>query len=213
MKWFRLYDELIDDSKVHDMTDSEFRVFIYLMCLANRQKVRGVIPLKPTQISRTLRLHTNRVKPAIETFQKMGIIAVENSNPQISFINWDKRQFISDDIYGRVKRYRNKKETLPDTDTDTDTDTEKEKSIKKKRFGAFKNVRLTSKEYEKLINRFGKHDAKQRIENLGEYIASKGKKYKSHYATILNWSRRDRKSAGLAKKQRERKAIMEFDHD
>ena len=29
------------------------------------------------------------------------------------------------------------------------------------------------------------------IEKLSSYIASKGKKYKSHYATILNWSRKD----------------------
>ena len=31
------------------------------------------------------------------------------------------------------------------------------------------------------------------IERLSEYLASKGKKYKSHYATILSWSRKDDK--------------------
>ena len=31
----------------------------------------------------------------------------------------------------------------------------------------------------------------QRIDSLDGYIASRGDKYKSHYATILNWERMD----------------------
>jgi len=119
----------MDDPKVHQMTDSELRVFLYLLCLANRQKVRGVIPLDISETAKICRLHVNRIKPAIETFQKLGIIEFKKNNSMIRFINWDKRQFKSDDCYRRVKRYRNKNETfhetLPDTDTDTDTDTEK----------------------------------------------------------------------------------------
>ena len=52
-------------------------------------------------------------------------------------------------------------------------------------------MKLTDEEYQKLQERFP--DYEQRIENLSEYIASKGKRYSSHYATILSWSRKDKK--------------------
>jgi len=64
----------------------------------------------------------------------------------------------------------------------------KEKYIKRK-YGSFENVELTDEEYQKLKDRFS--DYEEKIENLSSYIASKGDKYKSHYATILNWSRKD----------------------
>ena len=59
---------------------------------------------------------------------------------------------------------------------------------KKKSYGEFNNVLLTDEEYAKLE----KSNLLSYIETLSSYIASKGKKYKSHYATILSWSRRDK---------------------
>lgn len=60
--------------------------------------------------------------------------------------------------------------------------------------GEFENVRLTEEELEKLKEQFP-HDWQDRIERLSGYIASKGKRYKSHYATILSWARKDKKDA------------------
>ena len=59
----------------------------------------------------------------------------------------------------------------------------------KHKFGSRRNVLLTADEYTKLKARFA--DADEKIENLSLGIASKGYKYKDHYATILNWARRD----------------------
>ena len=61
------------------------------------------------------------------------------------------------------------------------------KNIKKKKYGEFNNVLLTDEEYAKLES----SNLLPYIKKLDSYIASKGKRYKSHYATILNWSRRD----------------------
>jgi hypothetical protein len=49
---------------------------------------------------------------------------------------------------------------------------------------------LTTDEYIKLCEKC--QDADSLITELDQYIESqgKGKKYKSHYATLLNWSRR-----------------------
>lgn len=60
----------------------------------------------------------------------------------------------------------------------------------KDKYGEFKNVLLTEEEYHKLeISNLLTY-----IEKLSSYIASTGKRYKSHYATILNWSRKDGKN-------------------
>jgi hypothetical protein len=64
------------------------------------------------------------------------------------------------------------------------------KAERKSKYGEFKNVLLTDDEHKKLTERFP-NDCKERIERLSLYIESQGKKYKSHYATILSWARRD----------------------
>ena len=56
-------------------------------------------------------------------------------------------------------------------------------------YGEF--VYLTSNEYLKLTAKFGEPDAKARIEKLNNYLGSTGKRYKSHYHTILNWASKD----------------------
>jgi uncharacterized protein YdaU (DUF1376 family) len=59
-------------------------------------------------------------------------------------------------------------------------------SIKKEKniYGQFQNVLLTDYEKQKVSD--------DEIERLSIGIASKGYKYKSHYATILSWRRKDR---------------------
>ena len=71
------------------------------------------------------------------------------------------------------------------------------KCPQKKRFFDF--VLLTEEEYRKLVDKFGLKDTMDRIENLNNYLGSKGKRYKSHYYTILVWDKKDNNSR---KKQR-----------
>ena len=60
---------------------------------------------------------------------------------------------------------------------------------RKHKYGEYKNVLLTDDELEKLKAEYA--DYLDRIERLSSYIASTGKTYKSHYATIRNWARAD----------------------
>lgn len=57
------------------------------------------------------------------------------------------------------------------------------------KYGEYKNVLLSDQELEKIKEEYP--DWETRIETLSGYIASTGKTYKSHYATIRNWARRD----------------------
>lgn len=79
-------------------------------------------------------------------------------------------------------------------------DIEKEiyKEKDKKSYGEFNNVLLTDEEYHKLEE----SNLLPYIEKLSSYIASKGKKYKSHYATILTWNRTDKKDTNGSKKEK-----------
>ena len=82
-----------------------------------------------------------------------------------------------------------------DSDNDNDKDSNKKEKDKKEKpirhkHGQYDNVLLTDEEYEKLKEEFPS-DYQDRIERLSEYIASSGKSYKSHLATIRSWSRKD----------------------
>lgn len=58
------------------------------------------------------------------------------------------------------------------------------------KYGEYQNVLLTDEEHDKLMSEFP-DDYNQRIERLSGYIASTGKSYKNHLATIRNWAKKD----------------------
>lgn len=76
----------------------------------------------------------------------------------------------------------------------------KEKEIRHK-YGEYSNVLLSDSDYEKLKSEFPS-DYTARIESLSSYIASTGKTYKNHLATIRNWARKD--ASGPNKPQKTR---------
>lgn len=75
-----------------------------------------------------------------------------------------------------------------------------EKKVKevKHTYGEYENVKFTDTELAKLKEEFP-NDWQNRIENLSGYIASTGKKYTNHLATIRNWARKEREKAEVAK--------------
>ncbi len=129
MKWLRLYTEILDDEKINSMSDSTYKIFTFLMLLCKKKESRGILEMSVDEISWRLRVPKLKLKKAINDLIKLEILS--DKEPYY-FINWQKRQFESDDINERVQRYRNKKcnvtsnvdETLhvtpPDTDTETD---------------------------------------------------------------------------------------------
>lgn len=80
------------------------------------------------------------------------------------------------------------KDNISDSDESAPAPAKKSKPVKHK-YGEYKNVLLTDDELEKLKAEYS--DYEERIERLSSYVASTGKPYKSHYATIRNWARKD----------------------
>lgn len=121
MKWLRLYTEVIDDLKLVDLSDKEFRHFIYLLCVAGENDKKGLIPFCVEKIAWRLRISKEGLEPTIEKLKGLGILS---SNGQgVQFVNWGDRQFTSDDNARYVRAHRERKkdkneslhETLPES--------------------------------------------------------------------------------------------------
>lgn len=84
-------------------------------------------------------------------------------------------------------------ESLPhniEIDNIDDTINKEKNSTTRHKYGEYKNVLLTDSDMEKLQAEFP-FDWKDRIERLSVYMASTGRTYKNHLATIRNWARRN----------------------
>lgn len=97
-------------------------------------------------------------------------------------------------------QYENSTSTVPELPKRNETETKRnETETKQKHMDA---VFLTSAEYEQLVQRFGKDGADERIKQLDNYMGSKGKKYLSHYKTILVWEDKEQKEIKNGKSKR-----------
>jgi len=154
IKWFRLYNEIIDDPKAAKMTPKEFRFFIYLLCLASECEENGVIPFSQKDISWRLRTPEKETNLYLNKLKELNIIT---ENPLISFINWDKRQYKSDSSKERVRRYREKECNVTVTPVVTPPEqsrTETEQKENKKRL-------FNEKEFEVFYLAYPNHKGKK----------------------------------------------------
>lgn len=72
------------------------------------------------------------------------------------------------------------------------------------KYGAYNNVLLSDTDLEKLKTEF--KDYEERIERLSEYIASTGKSYKNHLATIRSWAKKDKQTKSYGRTAEEKNA-------
>ena len=72
----------------------------------------------------------------------------------------------------------------------TEAQIEREKGASSNRYGLYRNVLLSDAEFQSLKEQFP-GDYSARIDRLSEYMASCGKNYKNHLATIRSWARKD----------------------
>jgi hypothetical protein len=89
---------------------------------------------------------------------------------------------------GAIVRWGNKDEAQEQEEAEVE---EAPKTPKKLPHGEFHNVMLTDEEMNSL--RAKVYNADALVEELSQYLASSGRRYKNHYATLLNWCRRKEK--------------------
>lgn len=181
------------------------------------------IPYTDEMLATQFNKPISTVRLALKTFEQFGMIEIINN--MIFLSSWEKYQStdrlatIREKDRERKRRKREAEKLLPQNSTecprtsmdvprldidiegDIDIDKDKNKNISKKsprhKHGEYQNVLLSDDDLEKLKAEFPA-DWDQRIQRLSEYMASSGKSYKNHLATIRNWARRDKPAAKAA---------------
>lgn len=207
--------------------DSLLLMWVQLLCLAGNVNDGGFIyltkeiPYTDEMLATQFNKPISTVRLALKTFEQFGMIEIINN--MIFLSSWEKYQStdrltaIREKDRERKRRKREAEKLLPqnsmeiprtsmdvprlDIEGDIDIDKDKNKSISKKsprhKHGEYQNVLLTDDDLDKLKAEFPS-DWDQRIQRLSEYMASSGKSYKNHLATIRNWARRDKPAAKAA---------------
>lgn len=140
-------------------------------------------------------ISTQNVRTALSRFEKLGFLTNKSTKTGrlITIENWGTYQGFDSDTNKEANREITKGSQRPNKGLTTNGECKKDKNDKNKRkdiYGEFANVLLSTEELQKLKDKYP-NDYLQRIDNLSAYIESKGAKYKSHYATILNWARKE----------------------
>lgn len=85
---------------------------------------------------------------------------------------------------------------------------DKEEKPHRYKYGEYSNVLLTDEEILKLSNEVPNY--REIIEDLSNYMASTGKSYKSHYATVRNWARKEAKKPASKVEQHKKMQTNDF---
>ena len=172
------------------------------------------IPYNDQMLSVITNTNIDIVRAAMKLFVDLKMLEVMDD--QTIYMMEVEKLIGSETKWAEKKRVqRQKEDNVPklspkcpiEIEKEKEKETEQEKEIEESapppspkpvrhKYGAYKNVLLSDEDYTKLQAEFPR-DWSERIERLSEYIASTGKSYKNHLATIRSWARKDKpKSSG-----------------
>lgn len=199
--------------------DSIIVIWFKLLCLAGKQNNSGVfmlndrLPYTEKMFSTIFRRKESTIQLALKTFEEFGMIEIVDG--AVTIPNWGKHQNLdqieSKKEYMRkyMRGYREKQRLLACKDNGKtnskanvrqadkireDKNKIRDRDITKParhKYGLYANVLLSDADMEKLTTEFPT-DYHERVERLSEYIASTGKSYKNHLATIRSWARKEK---------------------
>lgn len=139
LPWFRLYTEIIDDPKTGKLSDSAFRSYIELLCLARQHGDDGETGLTAEGIDWKLRRNVSVTLPELLQAKLVTV----NDDETIAIPAFSQRQKKSDTSAERVRKCReNKKKKECNV---TETEAERPKSKKKIEIESNSNREKTSR--------------------------------------------------------------------
>ena len=211
--YLKLKENYFDDDSIvllESMQDgvlySNILLKLYLKSLKHggRLQLDEDIPYTAQMIATITRQQIGTVERALQIFLKLGLVEVLDSGTfYMSNIELLIGQSSTEAERKRAARLQNKALSAPRTNDGhlsdirpPEIEIELEKEIEKGRFarayGRYQNVFLTDEELADLQASFPTVWG-QYIEKLSEYMASTGKRYQSHAATIRRWAGEDAK--------------------
>jgi predicted phage replisome organizer len=191
------------------------------------------IPYTPKMLADELGFEENTVKLALEALEQFGMIVTDAE--YFAIAGWQEYQNIEGmekiKEQNRLRKQRQRERAAlgepsqemsrschvtsrdshaTDIDKERDLEEEKENIIEppkketRHKYGLYNNVLLSDSDIEKLQKEFP--DYANRIERLSEYIASTGKSYKNHLATIRSWAKKDKQTKSYGRTAEEKNA-------
>ena len=221
--YLKLKENYFDDDSIvllESMQDgvlySNILLKLYLKSLKHggRLQLDENIPYTAQMIATITRQQIGTVEKALQIFLKLGLVEVLDSGTfYMSNIELLIGQSSTEAERKRAARLQNKALSAPRTKVGhlsdirpPEIEIELEKEIEKGRparaYGRYQNVFLTDEELAELQASFPTVWG-QYIEKLSEYMASTGKRYQSHAATIRRWAGEDAKKAALPTRNRD----------
>jgi predicted phage replisome organizer len=214
VKWIKIKVDIFNDEKIQlieTMPDADTIIVIWfkLLALAGIKNDGGIVRMNDKMaytddmLATIFRRKVSVIILALETFRQFDMIDIVDNKILIN--NWEKHQNVDglDKIKlqnkERQQKYRDNQKTLLLENKKEDIDSKSKRTplrvtqrnvTKKTKYLEF--VLLTDDEHNKLKEKFNSR-LPNLIENLNNYIGSTGKKYKSHYHTILSWERKNDK--------------------
>ena len=120
-RWFRFYNEALDDPKVQKLPPALFKSWVNLLCLTARHD--GTLP-PAADIAFALRLPDATVVATLDSLVSAGLL--DHDDTGLRPHNWRSRQHVGDVSTERVKRYRERSmkrdETVSVTHPESDTE-------------------------------------------------------------------------------------------
>lgn len=127
-RWFRMYDEILDDPKVQKLDADDFRAWVNLLCIASKNG--GVLP-SVDDIAFALRRSLDDALTLLGRLLSATLIDKRSGGADgFHYVphGWDKRQYKSDASTERVKRFRERSKTVSETGPEPDTESDTEQS-------------------------------------------------------------------------------------
>lgn len=104
-RWFRFYDEVLDDPKVQRLSDTLYRRWTDLLQIACRND--GVISGDMDGLAFVIRQPVAKVRAAVAALVAAGLL--DRIGDDYTPHGWQDRQYASDSSAERMRRHRNKK--------------------------------------------------------------------------------------------------------
>lgn len=195
--WIKLHRCLLDSTTFDN--DKLLKIWVWCLLKATHKEHtqiigKQIVLLEPGQFVYGRKKAAEELNYSETTVREYMKILVETKNVTIkptnkySVVTVSQWAFYQSEEEETTNRATNKKPTKSQQKA-TNNNVKNGKN-EKKIYMEF--VQLTEDEHQKLVDQFGEPRTNDFIERLNNYVGSTGKKYKSHYHTILNWSKKDK---------------------
>ena len=137
--WFRFYVEAFPDRKIRRLTPTQRWIWVAVLGAARESPMPGHLliadglAMTTEELAEYAGVKVREVVSALAAMRTLGMVR-DSPTGLVAVVNWDKRQFESDDVTARTRTYRERSQeqgkdvpknvrgNAPETETETETE-------------------------------------------------------------------------------------------